>query len=122
MKTWIRTLPLLALLIVGIALPLLASADSIFDPDGNIANKLSLSQEDAESTVIRVVQYALGFVGFLAVIMVLYGGFRYLTSGGNEETVKNARALIRAAIFGLLIILFAQALLIGVVNILVKAT
>lgn len=47
-------------------------------------------------------------VGVLAVIMIIYAGFRYVTSGGNPENTKSARNTILYAIIGLVIVAFAQ--------------
>jgi hypothetical protein len=46
--------------------------------------------------------------GAAAVIMVIIGGFRYITSAGNPEQAKSARSTITYAIVGLVIIALAQ--------------
>jgi cytochrome bd-type quinol oxidase subunit 2 len=53
-------------------------------------------------TVISVVG------GAAAVIMIIIGGFRYVTSAGNSEQAKGARNTIVYAIIGLIIIAMAQ--------------
>ena len=47
-------------------------------------------------------------VGIIAVIMIIVGGFRYVTSGGKEESVKGAKNAILYAIIGLVIVALAQ--------------
>ena len=47
-------------------------------------------------------------VGIVAVIMIIYGGFRYMTSGGDSGKVADARNTILYAIVGLIIVVFAQ--------------
>lgn len=54
--------------------------------------------------VIQIVNYLLTFVGLIAVAMLIYGGFKYLTSAGNEETTKKAKAVILYALIGIVII------------------
>ncbi len=51
-----------------------------------------------------VVKIALGFVEVLLFIYLVYGGFLWMTSGGNEEGVKKAKIMIRNAVVGLVII------------------
>lgn len=47
-------------------------------------------------------------VGIVAVIMIIYGGFRYIVSGGDSGNVTTAKNTILYAIIGLLIVAFAQ--------------
>jgi hypothetical protein len=49
-------------------------------------------------------------VGIVAVIMVIYGGFRYITSGGDSGRVGNAKNTLIYAIIGLIIVALAQFL------------
>jgi amino acid transporter len=56
-------------------------------------------------TVITVLS---AVVGIVAVIMIMFAGFRYVTSGGKEESVKSAKNTILYAIIGLVIVALAQ--------------
>jgi hypothetical protein len=47
-------------------------------------------------------------VGAVAVIMIIIGGFRYVTSGGNDTAVASAKNTILYAIIGLIIVALAQ--------------
>lgn len=49
-------------------------------------------------------------VGIAAVIMIIYGGFRYITSGGDSGRVGNAKNTLIYAIIGLVIVALAQFL------------
>jgi len=60
--------------------------------------------------VIRIINYFLGFLGILAVIMVIYGGVMYVTSQGSEESTGNAKKIIMYAVIGIIIILLSFAL------------
>lgn len=55
-------------------------------------------------------------VGVLAVLMIVYGGLRYVTSGGSSEGVGNAKNVIIYAIIGLIIVALAQAIVHFVLN------
>lgn len=58
-------------------------------------------------------------VGILAVIMLIVGGFRFITSSGNPETIKSAKNTITYALIGLVIVALAQIIVNFVLN---KAT
>lgn len=47
-------------------------------------------------------------VGGVAVIMIIYGGFRYITSGGDSGNVGNAKNTLIYAVVGLVIVALAQ--------------
>lgn len=47
-------------------------------------------------------------VGFLAVIMIIWGGLRYITSGGDSGKITSAKNTIIYAILGLIIVALAQ--------------
>jgi hypothetical protein len=47
-------------------------------------------------------------VGVVSVIMIIYGGFRYITSGGESNSVSSAKNTILYAIIGLVIVALAQ--------------
>jgi len=47
-------------------------------------------------------------VGIVAVIMIIFGGFRYITSGGDSGNVSSAKNTIVFAVVGLVIVALAQ--------------
>ncbi len=49
-------------------------------------------------------------VGVVAVIMIIVGGLRYITSGGNDSSVTGAKNTILYAVVGLVIVALAQVL------------
>jgi hypothetical protein len=68
---------------------------------------------DTIATVINVISV---FGGALAVIMIIVGGFRYITSGGSAEGTKSARNTIIYALVGLVVIAVAQIIVHFVIN------
>ncbi|MBI3957091.1 MAG: hypothetical protein HY340_03840 [Candidatus Kerfeldbacteria bacterium] len=101
-----RTIGLAALMLAVLLLPVTASAISFEDP----SRSLGLGTADLKSTVINIINWVLGLLGIIAVIMILYAGFLWMTAGGNEEKVGTAKKIISAAIIGLIIILLAWAI------------
>lgn len=47
-------------------------------------------------------------VGAISIIMIIYGGFRYITSGGDSGRVGSAKNTLIYAVIGLIIVAFAQ--------------
>lgn len=64
----------------------------------------------------KVVNFITILVGAIAVVMVIFGGFRYITSGGDSGRVGNAKNTIIYAIIGLIIVALAQVLVHFVIN------
>ena len=73
-------------------------------------------------TVARIINILLGFLGVIAVILVLWGGFKWMTAAGDEGKIGEAKKLMGAGVVGLVIILAAYAITAFVVNQLVNAT
>lgn len=62
------------------------------------------------SIVHTVVNLLSAVVGIVAVVMIIVGGLRYITSGGNDTSVTSAKNTILYAIIGLIIVALAQIL------------
>jgi len=65
---------------------------------------------DLQAVFSNVVGFALGFGGIILFIMLLMGGFKYITAGGDPKAIEGAKKTITYAIFG--IVLLALAFLI----------
>lgn len=89
---------------------------------GAIQNDIKLGSGDVRQTAARLINVALGFLGIIAVVIVLIGGFKYMVSGGSEEKTAEARKLIMSGIIGLAIILSAWAITSFVLGRLISAT
>lgn len=111
---YLISLAILALLVLPLlTLPTLAQTN---DPYGinNVNNGLNGtlggSNQDLRTVIARVINFALGFLGIIAVVIILFGGFKWMTAAGNEDKVAEARKLLVAGVIGLVIILAAWAL------------
>jgi len=56
------------------------------------------------------------------VCLILYGGFKWMTAGGNEEQVGEAKKIIISGVIGLIIILSAYAIANFVVGAIIQGT
>ncbi|MDB5168780.1 MAG: hypothetical protein JWO41_136 [Candidatus Saccharibacteria bacterium] len=57
------------------------------------------------STIVNLLSVV---VGIVSVIMIIYGGFKYITSGGDSGNVSGAKNTLVYAIVGLIIVALAQ--------------
>lgn len=68
---------------------------------------LTNNQTSLKGLILTIVDYFLGFLGLLAVIMVIYGGVTYVSSAGNDEAVGKAKKIIMYALIGIVIIMLS---------------
>jgi hypothetical protein len=66
--------------------------------------------ERINNLIHTIVNLLSAIVGIVAVIMIIFGGLRYITSGGNDTSVTSAKNTILYAIIGLIIVALAQVL------------
>lgn len=87
--------------------------------DTDVGGELGYDESgtDLKATIVNIVQWALGFLALIAVIMIIIGGFMWMTAGGNEERVEKAKKMISAAVIGLIIVLLAWAIVIFVIGV-----
>lgn len=78
---------------------------------------------DSEGSLNGIITVAINIfsvvVGIIAVIMIITGGLKYITSGGNDTNVSGAKNTILYAVIGLVVVAFAQIIVHYVLN---KAT
>lgn len=63
---------------------------------------------DLKALAAKVVNLISLLVGIVAIIMIIYGGFRYITSGGSSEKIGSAKNTLIYAIIGLIIVALSQ--------------
>ena len=85
------------------------------------SNFSGFSSQDLKVTIQNIIRIILGFLGILTVIIILYGGFVWMTSFGNEDKIDQAKKLISAGVVGLVVVLGAYAISTFVVNALITA-
>ena len=88
----------------------------------DVKGKLGLGEKDPRVIIANVIQVILGFLGIVAVVMIVLAGFKWMTAGGNQTGVDEARKLLMSAVIGLVIILGAYGIANFVINALMGAT
>ena len=103
-KIAVGTLTVMVLSIL--ALPTLALAADLNLGLENAAG-ICLGQRDLRESINSIIQLLLSFLGILAVIIILWGGFLWMTAAGDDSKVDKAKKLIISGIVGIVIILAA---------------
>ena len=114
---------IISLIIVGLSVILLGSAlvgpEVLALGEGGVQGGVTSARGEGVpdnfasgdgSIIRRVINLMLYAVGVISVVMLIYGGFRYIISGGQKESVTAAKNTILYAIVGLLISIFAYAI------------
>lgn len=96
-----------------VALPASAQGDIYGVNDLQNAN---LGTRDLRETIVGIINIVLGFLGILATLIILIGGFKWMTSQGSSDKVDEAKKMIGAGIVGLLIVLASYAIARYVLN------
>lgn len=75
----------------------------------NTASNVPAYGQAQEPSVIaaNIIKALLAFIGVIFTILLIYGGFLYMTSAGEADKVKKAKDLIKNAIIGVLIVMTA---------------
>lgn len=81
------------------------NVNNIDNPSGNCSSD---AVQRLNSIIRKFVNLLSAIVGVVAVIMIIVGGFRYITSGGNDTSITSAKNTILYAIIGLIIVALAQ--------------
>lgn len=114
-------------LLLPVALPVAVHAQA--DIQGSLCQGSDLSvstggdcgstaqAEDSVNNIIKTVINVFSLVvGVISVIFIIVGGFKYITSGGDSNSVTSARNTIMYAIVGLVIVALAQIIVQFVLN------
>ena len=81
-----------------------------------------LPMQDTRVITVYIIRNILSILGLVFIIITIYAGFIWMTAGGNDEKVAEAKKWIFSGIIGLAIILSAYALSSWVIKELLTAT
>ena len=71
--------------------------------------------------IASIIGVFLSFLGIIFLVLVIYGGFVWMTSGGNEAKVLKAKKILERAVIGLIIIMASYGITVFVFNALKEA-
>lgn len=88
--------------------PLCAGVEFDFNTDGGDCGSVDGSGDRLSEIIKTVINILSVIVGVVAVVMIIFGGLKYITSGGDSSNVSSAKNTIIYAIVGLVIVALAQ--------------
>ena len=90
--------------------------------EGEVTGQIGLGKRDPRTIIGAVIRVVLGFLGIIAVLIILAGGFKYMTAGGAEDKVEEAKKLMISGVIGLVIVLASFGLATFIMDAMVTAT
>ena len=66
--------------------------------------------DNSHSTISTPISWAFWLLAAIAVIMIIVGGIKYVTSQGNQQQLQSAKSTILYAVVGLLVAIAARAI------------
>lgn len=122
LKRLITNLSIASVLLAPMAAPVAVYAQEAPNLEGNLcggAQTLQVGNQDAcadtndaqtrvNEIIASIINIFSVIVGVVAVIMIIFGGFRYITSGGDSGNISSAKQTIVFAIVGLVVVALAQ--------------
>jgi len=72
--------------------------------------------QDIRIIIARIIRVIIGFLGIIAVGLIMYAGWLWMSSEGNEEKIEQAKKTLTNAVIGLIIIISAFAIVSFVLN------
>ena len=102
-----------SLLMVVTVAPTLSAVDVTEQGTQDESNKVlaeNQGNDDFATIVGRVISLLLFVLGIGAVFMIIFGGFRYVTSNGDSGKLESAKNTILYSVVGLVVAIFAYAL------------
>lgn len=77
---------------------------------------IEAEENNVESIIGNVITTILSLVGVLFLVLMIYGGFMWMSDRGNEEKAEKAKKIIIAAVVGLIIVMASYAATYFVIN------
>ena len=81
-----------------------------------------LGTRDVREVIFLVINVILGFLSIIAILLILWGGFKWMTAGGAEDQIEEAKKIIIAGVVGMAVIFTSYAIATFVVRSLVNVT
>ena len=83
----------------------------VADPDVWPVPPNAFQLADIWLIVAAVIEMAIYVAGIIAVVMIIWGGFRLIISQGNPDSIKSARNSVLYAAIGLVVSISARAMM-----------
>ena len=112
MKKYLKTGLIFLSLSLAIFMAQSCLAASLVDTSNPGYAKGNYSLNDVRDYAVYIMRLILSLVGTLSLLMFVYGGITFLTSAGNQSTVKKGMDILKAAVMGIILV-FSSVLIIN---------
>lgn len=102
--------PVFLLLFGFKAMAFTASNDLFGGEEAAISTNIGLTDSPIVVIIARLINILLGLLGIIALSLIVYAGFLWMTSAGDPQKIEKAKKMIAAAVIGLVIILSSYSL------------
>src|SRR3989339_697201 len=102
--------------------PALAQTSSSVDLEAFAQQARFATGVDITIVIARLIRTFISILGIIAVVFILYGGWMWITSKGEQDKLRKAQQVIINAVIGLVLVLSAFAIAQFVLNALSDAT
>ncbi len=107
-KTTALFLSVITLLVVFFYFaPVVFAQQNIINTTDQALAVTPLKNTDPKIIIANIINVLLGVLGLVAVSLIIYGGFIYMTSKGEDAGIKKAKSIIKNAVIGLAIIILS---------------
>ena len=79
-----------------------------------LQNPLEVNMDNPAVLIGYIIQAVLGLVGGISLLMMVYGGFQWLTAAGNEDKIKSGTQTMLWSAIGLVLV-FSSYLLVSTI-------
>lgn len=114
-----KKIAVLMMVLMGIIYSPVVMADNVFNPiceDGSLTENQRIEagcdakSQEGVGRIMNIINVAIGLAGLVAVVVVVFGGQRYLTSAGDPGRVKQAKDMVMYGVIGLVVAVLAWAI------------
>lgn len=86
-----------------------------------VGTETELGQTSLPALIGNIINIVLGLLGLIFVVLIVYGGFLWMTAGGGKEQIDKAKGILTNSIIGLIIVIAAYAISAYVIQAVVTA-
>jgi len=76
----------------------------------DVGTEIDVGSRDLPTLIGNLINIALGLLGIILVVLVVYAGFLWMTAAGSKEQVTKAKEILTRAIIGIIIVVAAYAI------------
>jgi len=105
---YIKYISSLLMVLTLLVLPFFAFGQDQFGT--SYLSEVGLGTQDIRVTILKIIRIAFGILGVITLVLIIYAGVIWMTSGGKQESIAKAKKIIINAVIGLIIIILAAAI------------